>query len=87
MKFLPCSWRTTDMVIRTFYNQLGASTRVIYELPRHEKVHKDTKMSLIEKKGYWYVVADLNLKGKVACALAEDKDGVVDIREVDSPVS
>ena len=65
------------MILRTFYNQVGIVNRVIYELPRHEEVHKDTKMRLIEKKGQWYVVADL--KGKVASALAEDKDGVVDI--------
>jgi len=73
------------MVIRTFYNNVGTVTRVIYELPRHEKVHKDTKMSLVENKGHWYVVADL--KREVARALAEDKDRVVDIREMDSPVS
>jgi hypothetical protein len=73
------------MILRTFYNQVGIVNRVIYELPRHEEVHKDTKMRLIEKKGQWYVVADL--KGKIGCALAEDKDGVVDIGEVDRPVA
>ena len=52
------------MMIRTFYNGVGATTRVIYELPRHEKVHKDTKMRLVETKGSWYVVADVAKKSE-----------------------
>ena len=59
MKFVPFSWRNTDMILKTFYNHLGGVTRVIYELPRHEEVHKDTKMKLIEKDGHWYVLADI----------------------------
>jgi len=74
------------MVIRTFYNQLGTANRVIYELPRHGEVHKDTKTRLIESKGHWYVIA-YPLERKVASALAEDEDRVVDIREMDSPVA
>jgi len=73
MKFLPTSWRNTDMILRTFYNHLGSVTRVIYELPRHEEVHKDTKMRLLEKDGSWYVIAD-TLERKVTRSLAEDKD-------------
>lgn len=59
MKFVPFSWRSTDMILKTFYNRLGGVTRVVYELPRHEHVHKDTKMRLIEKDGSWYVLADV----------------------------
>ena len=51
------------MVIRTFYNQLGTVNRVIYELPRHAEVHKDTKMRLVESKGHWYVVATKEPQG------------------------
>jgi hypothetical protein len=47
------------MILKTFYNRLGGVTRVVYELPRHEHVHKDTKMRLIEKDGSWYVLADV----------------------------
>jgi hypothetical protein len=46
------------MILRTFYNNVGVVTRVIYELPRHEEVHKDTKMRLLEKNGSWYVIAE-----------------------------
>ena len=73
------------MMIRTFYNGVGATTRLIYELPHHEKVHKDTNMRLVMNKGNWYVVADL--KRKVASSLAEDKHGVIHIAEMDSPVA
>jgi hypothetical protein len=62
------------MILRTFYNHVGSITRVIYELPRHEEVHKDTKMRLLEKDGHWYVIADTKLKSEITCALAEDKD-------------
>jgi len=88
MRFLNCSWRSTDMTIRTFYNSLKGINRVIYELPRHEAVNKYTKMTLVEERGYWYVVADTYpLEGKVACSLAEDEDRVIHIREVDRPVA
>jgi hypothetical protein len=73
MKFLPCSWRTCDSVLRTFFTQKGVVNRVIYELPKHEDVHKHTKMRLVEKNGNWFVIADI-LKGKVTRSLAEDKD-------------
>jgi hypothetical protein len=73
------------MVIRTFFTQKGVVNRVIYELPHHEKVHKDTNMRLVMNKGNWYVVADL--KRKVASSLAEDKHGVIHIAEMDSPVA
>jgi hypothetical protein len=46
------------MILRTFYNRLGGVTRVVYELPRHEHVQKDTKMRLLEKDGSWYVLAE-----------------------------
>lgn len=46
------------MVLRTFYNHFGSVNRVVYELPRHEEVHKDTKMRLVEKDGNWYVLAE-----------------------------
>lgn len=59
MKFVPFSWRNTDMILKTFYNHFGGVTRVVYELPRHEEVHKDTKMKLIEKDGHWYVLAEI----------------------------
>ena len=85
MKFLPTSWRNTDMILRTFYNHVGSVTRVIYELPRHEEVHKDTKMRLLEKDGHWYVIADL--ERKVARALGEDENRVVYVREMDGPVA
>ena len=76
------------MLLRTFYNQLGMVNRIIYELPRHEEVNKYTKMTLVEKRGYWYVVADVySSEGKVTCALAEDKDRVIYVREMDRPVS
>jgi hypothetical protein len=61
------------MILKTFYNHVGTVTRIVYELPRHEEIHKDTKMRLVETNGSWYVVAE-PLKGKVTCALAEDKD-------------
>lgn len=77
MKILS-SWRNTDMVLRTFYNHVGAVTRVVYELPRHEEVHKNTKMRLIEKDGNWFVVADI-LKSEITRALAEDKDRVIHV--------
>jgi hypothetical protein len=47
------------MILKTFYNRFGDIRRVVYELPRHELVHKDTKMRLIEKNGSWYVLADV----------------------------
>jgi hypothetical protein len=63
------------MILRTLVDKSGMISRVIYELPRHEAVNKYTKMTLVEKRGYWYVVADVYpLKGKVACTLAEDED-------------
>jgi hypothetical protein len=74
------------MVLRTFYNHFGSVNRVVYELPRHEEVHKDTKMRLVEKDGYWYVIADV-LERKVARALGEDKDRVIHVREVYRPVA
>ena len=71
MKFLPCSWRTTDMIMRTFYNQHGVINRVIYELPQHDAVNKYSKMSLFEKNGNWFVVArsrqSQNAKSHVPC--------------------
>lgn len=81
MKFLPSSWRTADMIIRTFYNNVGVVNRIVYELPRHEEVNKDTKMKVFENKGNWYVIADISkpLEGKVTCALAEDKNRVIHI--------
>lgn len=76
------------MVLRTFYNKLGGVNRVIYELPLHEEVNKYTKMNLLEKDGYWYVVADIySLESKVASALGEDKNRVVYVREMDGPVA
>jgi hypothetical protein len=73
------------MILRTFYNHVGSVNRVVYELPRHEEVHKDTKMRLLEKDGSWYVIADL--ERKVARALGEDENRVVYVREMDSPVA
>ena len=74
------------MILRTFYNHVGSVNRVIYELPRHEEVHKDTKMRLLEKNGSWYVVATFSER-KVTCALAEDEDRVIHVREMDGPVA
>jgi hypothetical protein len=76
MRFLtPFYHHTREMVMRTLIDKSGAVSRVIYELPHHEEVNKYTKMTLVEKRGYWYVVADVYpLKGKVACTLAEDED-------------
>ena len=83
MRFLtPFYHQTRDMVMRTLVDKSGAVSRVIYELPQHEEVNKYTKMTLVEKRGYWYVVADVyplpkdacGLKGKVTCTLAEDED-------------
>lgn len=73
------------MVLRTFYNHVGSVNRVVYELPRHEEVHKDTKMRLLEKDGHWYVIADL--ERKVTRALAEDEDRVIHVREMECPVA
>jgi hypothetical protein len=76
------------MIMRTLVDKSGMISRVIYELPRHEEVNKYTKMTLVEKRGYWYVVADVYpSEGKVACALAEDKNRVIHIREMDGPVA
>jgi hypothetical protein len=80
MKFLPYSWRSADMIVKTFYNLNGVVNRVIYELPVHEEVHKDTKMKLVENNGRWYVIADTDassLEGKVTRSLAENKNRVV----------
>jgi len=80
MKFLPYSWRSADMIVKTFYNLNGIVNRVIYELPVHEEVHKDTKMKLVENNGRWYVIADTDassLEGKVTRSLAENKNRVV----------
>jgi hypothetical protein len=76
MKFLtPFYHQTLEMVMRTLVDKSGAISRVIYELPRHEEVNKYTKMTLVEKRGYWYVVADVYpLEGKVTRSLAEDED-------------
>ena len=54
------------MIIRTFYNQIGIVNRIVYELPRHEEIHKNTKMTLIEKDGRWYVIAQ-KAKSHVPC--------------------
>ena len=59
MKFLPSSWRVTDMILRTFFTQRGVVNRVVYELPQHEEVHNDTKMRLVMNNDKWYVIADL----------------------------
>jgi hypothetical protein len=77
------------MILRTFYNHVGSVTRVVYELPRHEEVHKDTKMRLIEKNGHWFVVAEIArpLKSEVTSALAEDEYRVIHVREMDGPVA
>jgi hypothetical protein len=48
-----------DMIVKTFLNDKGLVRTVIYELPRHEAVNKYTKMTLVEKNGYWSVVADV----------------------------
>jgi hypothetical protein len=68
------------MIVKTFYNLNGVVNRVIYELPVHEEVHKDTKMKLVENNGRWYVIADTDassLEGKVTRSLAENKNRVV----------
>ena len=60
MKLIPCSWRTTDMIIKTYYSiPYTHINKVVYELPRHEEVNKFTKMSLVFKNGIWNVVADV----------------------------
>ena len=44
--------------------------RVIYELPRHQEVNEFTKMTLVEKRGHWYVIADVypqKAKSQVPC--------------------
>jgi len=89
MRFLtPFYHQTRDMILRTLVDKSGTISRVVYELPRHEAVNKYTKMTLVEKRGFWYVVADTySSEGKIAGALAEDEDRVIDIREVDSPVA
>ena len=89
MRFLtPFYHQTREMIMRTLIDRSGMISRVIYELPRHEAVNKYTKMTLVEKRGYWYVVADTySSEGKVACSLAEDEDRVIHIREVDGPVA
>jgi hypothetical protein len=79
MRFLtPFYHQTRDMIMRTLIDKAGVISRVVYELPRHEEVNKYTKMTLVEKRGYWYVVADVypvnRLKSEVTCSLAEDKD-------------
>jgi hypothetical protein len=73
------------MVLRTFYNHFGSVNRVVYELPRHEEVHKETKMRLLEKNGSWYVIA--RLERKVTRALAEDEHRVIHVREMEGPVA
>ena len=70
MKFLPFYSQTMDMIVKTFLNNKGLVRTVIYELPRHEAVNKYTKMTLIEKNGYWSVVAYVfpqNAKSHVPC--------------------
>lgn len=47
------------MIIRTFYNHNSLVNRVIFELPRHQEVNEFTKMTLVEKRGNWYVIADV----------------------------
>jgi hypothetical protein len=73
------------MILRTFYNHVGSVNRVVYELPRHEEVHKETKMRLVETNGHWYVIADL--ERKVTRALAEDEHRVIHVREMEGPVA
>jgi len=51
--------QTMNMIVKTFLNDKGLVRTVIYELPRHEAVNKYTKMTLVEEKGYWSVVADV----------------------------
>ena len=77
------------MILRTFYNHFGSVTRVVYELPRHEEVHKDTKMRLIEKNGHWFVVAEIarSLKSEIARPLREHQNAVIHVREMDGPVA
>lgn len=65
-----------DMIVKTFLNNKGLVRTVVYELPQHEAVNKYTKMTLVEERGYWYVVADVfpqkaqshqNAKSQVPC--------------------
>jgi hypothetical protein len=80
MKFLPSSWQTTDMIVRTFFTNVGIINRVVFELPQHEEVNKDTSMRIIEKHGKFYVIAETLAKPqgtserKVTSALAENKN-------------
>lgn len=58
------------MIIRTFYNHNSLVNRVIFELPRHQEVNEFTKMTLVEKRGNWYVIADVypqKAKSQVPC--------------------
>jgi hypothetical protein len=66
--------------MKTFFNDKALVNRIIYELPRHEAVHKYSKMTLVFENDRWNVIADVfPLKCEVACSLAEDENRVIHV--------
>jgi hypothetical protein len=55
--------------------------RIIFELPKIDEMYHIIKT--VEVHGTNYIIADL--KGKVGCTLAENKNTVVNIGDVESP--
>ena len=79
MRVLPFFMREANTLIKIYPN------RIIFQLPKITNMRHVLKT--VEIDGTFYVIADTNLEGKIGCALAEDKDSVVNIGNVESKVT
>ena len=78
-RWLPFYSSEATAIIKTY------PQRVVFELPRIDV--KVTSMRVVKYEDTWYVIGTRCLEGKVGSALAKDKYGVIDIRDVESPGS
>jgi len=76
MGFLPFVVNHVSIMIKRY------PRRIVYELPHYEGIHK---IKVVKHDDRWFAIA--TLEGEVSRALGEDKDTVVDIGNVESPVA
>jgi len=78
MSLLPFFRREANILIKIY------PRRVIFELPKIDNIIA-SKLKVMEINGSIYVLG--HLEGKVGCTLAENKNTVVNITDVESPVT
>ena len=77
MRLLPFFAREANALIKIY------PKRVVFELPKIDVIA--SKLKVMEINGSIFVIG--HLEGKISCALAENKNRVIHVADVEGPVA